>query len=236
MRGLRHGVVASSLAVVLAFPVDALLAAEAGSVEFAVTKNGAPDAGVEIALNAANLGKVALGTTGSEGSASFALSAANLGKARVEVVTEECPTADRVWLVGPGGQLPPETEGCKRRAAGGFFWGQSHISVDVARGTVVARAGETAKTGPSGRTLGLALVGVGAAVAIFGFATKSKEAGVTDCATEGQSACSTRTGVGIAGLAIAAAGGYVLYRNSHSSAEITFPAGRGIGLQGRIRF
>jgi hypothetical protein len=236
MRGLRRGVVASSLAVVLAAPVDGLVAAEAGSVQFDVTKNGAPDSGVEIALNAANLGKVALATTDSRGGAAFALDAANLGKARVEVVTEECPTHDRVWLVGPGGQLPPETKECKRRAAGGFFWGQSHVSVDVSRGTVVARADEASKSGRSSRTLGLALVGVGAAVAIFGFATKSKEPGVTDCATEGQSACSSRTGVGIAGLAIAGAGGYVLYRNSHSSAEITLPAGGGIGFQERIRF
>jgi hypothetical protein len=235
MRGLRRSVVATSLAVVMAAPVDGLLAAEAGRVQFDVTKNGTPDAGVEIALNAANLGKVALATTDPQGGATFALDAANLGKARVEVVTEECPTGDRVWLVGPGGQLPPETKECKRRAAGGFFWGSSHLSVDVARGKVVASSGET-KSASSNRTLGLALVGVGAAVAIFGFGTKSKEPGVTDCATEGQSACSTRTGVGIAGLAIAAAGGYVLYRNSHSSAEIAFPAGKGIGFQERIRF
>ena len=236
MRTSRRGSVALVLAFAMAVPLNGIAVADSGGqVQLSVSKNGAPDAGVEVALNAANLGKVALGTTDAQGGASFALDAANLGKARVQVITEECKDRDRVWLVGPGGEMPPESKDCRRRAAGAFFWGASKLSVDVSRGAV-ATAGETGKRGVSTRTLGVALVAVGGAVAIFGFATKSKEPGVTDCATEGQSACSTRTGVGIAGLAIAAAGGFVLYKSGHSSAEVTFPAGRGIGLQQRFRF
>jgi hypothetical protein len=234
MTRMRRGVVASVVALAMAIPVDGVMAAGAERVQLVVTKGGVPDAGVEVALNAANLGKVALGTTDSQGGVSFALDAANLGKARVQVITDECPTRDHVWLVSPDGQMPPEAKDCKRRVAGAFFWGNTRLSVDVARGTVTA-TGEKPKGG-SNKTLGIALLGVGGAVAIFGFATKSKEEGVTDCATEGPSACSTRTGVGIAGLVIAAAGGFVLYKSSRSSAEITFPGGRGFGIQQRIRF
>jgi len=233
----KSGSVAVATAFVMAVPVNGLVAADSGRMDVAVTKGGAPATGIEIALNAANMGKVALATTDAQGKASFALSAANMGKARVQVVAEECPSGDRVWLVGPDGKLPPEQTGCSRKVAGVFIWGEAtRLSVDVARGTAVAADSEAShKSATSNRKLGLALVGAGAAVTIFGLATKSKEEGVTDCSTQGESACSTRTAVAVAGLAIAAAGGFILYRNSRSSAAITFPAG-GVGIQQRIRF
>lgn len=236
MRRRRGGAMAMGLAILLAVPADGLMAADAGGgrLDLSVTKNGAPDAGVEIALNAANMGKVALTTTDSAGNASFAFTAANLGKAQVQVVTEQCPTGDRVWLVGPDGKLPPEGKDCKRRKAGAFVWGETaHLNIEIPG----AAAPTSGPNGGSGKALGIGLLAGGAVLAVVGFGTQKNDfpdSGFT--CDEAPSQCSKRTGLGVAGLVVAGAGGFLLYRNSRARTDLLFPAGGGWGIRQTIQF
>lgn len=134
-------------------------------VELSVVKDGAPLAGVEVAVYAAKEGRVDLGMTGHDGSIGFAINAANIGKVRVAVVVEECPNGTSVLLVAPGG-LPPEQDKCTRLEVGAFQWESvKRVVINVAGGVSVTR------TGLSGAVIG-GLVGggavVGAAVAAGG--------------------------------------------------------------------
>lgn len=212
---------AGALAVVLAVP-SASPAADAGRATLHVSREGAGAAGVEVALMAANLGKVSLGTTNGQGDVSFALSAANLGKAKVETVTEECATRRRVWLLGPGGELPPAEQGCRRRRAGFFLWGDdSRVSFpSVAAGNPYFKPA-------------VGLMAGGAALTLFGLVSKKNICGGENL---GPSCNETRKGVLVVGVA-ALAGGAVLWKlgQGKAAAELA-PVPGGIALQGRVKF
>ncbi|MBI1874088.1 MAG: hypothetical protein HYZ58_08840 [Acidobacteria bacterium] len=138
----------------------ALSAAQAErSIQLRVQNKGVPAQGVEVALYAANQGKVSLGATASDGSLDFALSAANLGKVQVDVIVDECPDGSRVQLVAPGGPLPPADDKCRRRRLGAFRWDRARrIVIDVTGGVTVTGGGL------SGAVIGGIAGGAGAAV------------------------------------------------------------------------
>lgn len=129
-------------------------------IGLSVEKNGAPLGGVEVALHAANQGKVDLGVTASDGSLDFAISAANIGKVSVDVVVEECPDGIRVHLIAPRGQLPPEQDKCTRHVIGAFRWDRvSRVVINVAGDLTVTDAGMSA-------AMKFGLIGGGAAAAV----------------------------------------------------------------------
>jgi hypothetical protein len=130
--------------------------APAAGQQVTLAANGAPLAGADVALVLANMNKVSLGTTDSQGKTSPALDLANaapgnpgldlanLGKVELHAEVDECANGKRqVYLVGPGGQLPPPAANCKRHLlAGTFFWGAtSTVVLDTVLNTLVARGG-----------------------------------------------------------------------------------------------
>jgi hypothetical protein len=134
-------------------------AAQGDGIAFTALQDGAPAPGVSVVLEIANQGKVNLGTTDAQGQTSFALDVANLGKVQVEIVVEDCPADDIVHLLGPGGQLPPERDECKRRRVGVFWWGKARaITVDVTRGTLTVTGGGVGKAVVIGGAGGAALL------------------------------------------------------------------------------
>src|SRR4029079_2329330 len=217
------------LAVSLALPCAAADAPATATV-LNVSSGSAPLADLEGALNDANTGKVTLGRTNAQGDLTLALSAANLGKARVQVVAEECPKHGRVWLVGPGGQLPPAPSGCKRRILGAFWWGTPRVSIDL-MGGVVAGSGGGLLHAPK---LPLAITAVGGVLTIFALVSKKNICGGQDL---GPSCNETRTGVLVAGLALTA-GALALWhfgRNRAAVGEVAAVPG-GVMVRQRIRF
>lgn len=214
------------LAVSLAMPC---VAADSGGTVLNVSSGGAPLADLEVALNAANTGKVSLGRTNAQGDLALALDAANLGKARVQVVSEDCPKKDdRVWLIGPGGQLPPARSGCNRKVLGAFFWGTPRVSVDLLAG-VVAQGG-----GPRYPKVPLAITAVGGVLTLYGLVSKKNICGGQDL---GPSCNERRTGILVAGLVITA-GGVALWKfgkNRSAVGEAVFVPG-GVMIRQKIKF
>jgi hypothetical protein len=105
------------------------------------------------------MNKVSLGKTDEQGktmptpdvgaaaSGNPALNLANLGKVELHAEVDECVNGKKqVYLVGPGGQLPPPSKDCKRhRLAGSFFWGQAaQVLLDLGLGTVTTAGRPTA--------------------------------------------------------------------------------------------
>jgi hypothetical protein len=199
----------------------------AGNTVLNVTSGGLPLAGLEIALDAANTGKVALGRTDAQGDLALALDAANLGKARVKIVSEECPKGDRrLWLIGPGGQLPPAGSGCDRNVVGSFAWGSPRVSVDLLAGV--------AEGGPRSSKLPLAITALGAGLTIYGLVGKKN---VCDGQSQDPGCEQTRTGVLVAGIVLTA-GGIALWRfgkNRSAVGELAFVPG-GVMIRQRVGF
>jgi hypothetical protein len=130
--------------------------AAATGQQITLAANGSPLAGADVALVLANMNKVSLGTTDSQGKTNPALdlanaapgnpalNLANLGKVELHAEVDECVNGKRqVYLVGPGGQLPPAPANCKRhRLAGTFFWGAtSAVVLDTVLNSLVASGG-----------------------------------------------------------------------------------------------
>jgi hypothetical protein len=221
---------ATPLRVLLAASLAAPCAAAdtpAGNTVLNVTSAGSPRADFEIAFNAASTGMVTLGRTDAQGDLTLALEAANLGKAPLKVVSEECPSrAGRLWLIGPGGQLPPAASGCDRNVVGAFAWGSPRVSVDLLAGVV--------EGGSRSSKLPLALTLVGAGLTIYGLVgTKN----VCDGQSQDPSCEQTRTGVLVAGIVLTAGGIALWYFGKNRSAvgELAFVPG-GVMIRQRVRF
>lgn len=216
------------LAASLATPAVAADSVAAGTV-VNVSSGGAPLAGLEVVLSAANTGRVSLGRSDAQGDVTLALNAANLGKARVQVVSEDCPGKDdRAWLIGPGGQLPPAPSGCNRKVLGAFFWGAPRVSVDLMAG-VAAPGG-----GPRYAKVPLALTAVGGVLTIYGLVGKKDVCGGQDL---GPSCNERRTGILVAGLVLTA-GGVALWKfgkDRSAVGEAVFVPG-GVMVRQRIGF
>jgi hypothetical protein len=141
----------------LAAPMQAQASAapaEATGQQITLAANGSPLAGADVALVLANMNKVSLGTTDSQGKTSPALdlanaapgnpalNLANLGKVELHAEVDQCVNGkQQVYLVGPGGQLPPVAANCKRhRLAGTFYWGATTaVVLDTILNTLVAQ-------------------------------------------------------------------------------------------------
>jgi hypothetical protein len=134
----------------------------ATSPQISLADNGNPIAAANVALVLANMNKVSLGTTDDQGKTSPALdlananpgnpalNLANLGKVPLHAEVDECSDGNKqVYLVGPGGKLPPPGRNCTRKILSGtFFWGQtSRVLLDVARGTLLTGGATAPKTG-----------------------------------------------------------------------------------------
>ena len=214
------------LAASLAAP-GAAADAPTGNMVLNVTSAGAPLADLEVVVNAANTGQVTLGRTDAQGDLTLALDAAKLGKARVKVVSEDCPNKDnRIWLIGPGGQLPPATSGCDRNVVGAFVWGSPRVNVDLLAGVDQA--------GPRSSKLPLALMAAGAALTIYGLVGKKN---VCDGQSQDPGCEETRTGVLVAGIVLTA-GGIALWhfgKNRSAVGELAFVPG-GVMIRQRVKF
>jgi hypothetical protein len=126
-------------------------AAPSNATSVALENNGQPISGADMALVLANMNKVSLGKTDPKGApptspfdlangggASVGLDLANLGKVPLHAEVDECEDGSRqIYLVGPGGQLPPPPKHCKRkRLDGDFYWGKpQQVAIDVGKGT-----------------------------------------------------------------------------------------------------
>jgi hypothetical protein len=244
MRKTRRPALAGILIFCLAWPAQAAWAAPAGAVEVAVTKEGAPAAGVELALFAANLGKVPLGTTDARGDSSFALDVANLGKVPVEVVADQCPDGDRVYLVASGAQAPEAGEDCKRRVVGVFTWGDARrLGVDLASGALAVepRAPSPVASGgganPHAKT-SLIIGGTGLAILVGGLVIKKNkypDSGLS--CSQAPSQCGVNTALVLLGTAALVGGGVYYYLGQNKTAATQVAIGpRTFVVRQTIRF
>lgn len=134
----------------------AVAPAAAPAQQITLAANGAPLAGADVALVLANMNKVSLGTTDDQGKTSPALdlanaapgnpalNLANLGKVELHAEVDQCVNGkQQVYLVGPGGQLPPPAANCKRhRLAGTFYWGATTaVVLDTILNTLTTQGG-----------------------------------------------------------------------------------------------
>ena len=148
--------------LVLTLPLQAAMPAAGQQITLA--ENGTPIASADVALVLANMNKVSLGKTDAQGKtnpaldpanrgdANSALSLANLGKVELHAEVDECGNGTRqVYLVGPGGKLPPPTQDCKRHSlAGTFIWGATtDVVLDLLQGTLQAKGVPVATRQPA---------------------------------------------------------------------------------------
>lgn len=169
-----HTPTAQVVALGTAFDVQTAATAPASGPDISIANNGQPISGADVALQLANLNKVSLGTTGTDGktnpaspldiandtsAANPALDLANLGKVPLHAEVDQCSNgAQHVYLVGPDGKLPPPAADCKRkRLTGEFFWNTAKkIVVDSGLGmltsTAISTLTDALTNGPSATT------------------------------------------------------------------------------------
>jgi hypothetical protein len=218
-------------------------AAPTPAQQITLAANGAPLAGADVALVLANMNKVSLGTTDTQGKTSPALdlanaapgnpalNLANLGKVELHAEVDECVNGkQQVYLVGPGGQLPPPPANCKRhRLAGTFYWGvTTAVVLDTVLNTLIAQAGPALAGGAARPAANPAPAQANQNANGTGTQTPANGANSTGTGAQTGSGTANTTGTGAAGTTGTTANG----TTAQTGATGTAAPGTGAGTTG----